>query len=265
MLRMLPILVVILVAAAPSSDDSLRDAQAAYNRGEFELALKHLDAARVATADPGLVSYQRGCVLAAMQNWTEAEKDFSRTLEDADGSRRTSAFYNRGICLLNMAESPSILQLAIASFQQCLTPELDETTRSDVQHNIEVAKIRWLKWQAKQSKPTSPEESVSRDPANKSDTPEKANDGSSNNTQAKATPRKDPKAKPGTNGATKTAAQPLPGAGTLPVIKDTSVLTPMTPEQTTAYLDQAAGRLLQQRRNNEHLRSGPERPNVRDW
>ncbi len=85
------------------------------------------------------------------------------------------------------------------------------------------------------------------------------------NPKAKATPFKSGNTTNGTAANGNPMGPPMPGAGTLPVIKDDSVLVPLTPQQTDAYLELTAQRLLQQRRMNERLRAGPERNHVRDW
>jgi tetratricopeptide (TPR) repeat protein len=253
----------ILAAPPDAADDSLRTALLLLEAGDGERAMPLLEAASQHTDDPGLVAYNRGVALARRGRLREAELQFIRCLDDdaIPAERRAKALYNRGVCLLSRDDLPAI-RTAIDCFSLSRDEASDAVLIADAKHNLEVAKAHWQRARLKEVQPPSPNEGGYEPPRTHDSTPqnESTNGGANGSAIAKAQPTLQK-----ADGAAKATNQVAPGAGTLPVLKDDAVLTPLSPEDTQAYLDQTAQRLARQRQSVERLRGGPDRPGVRDW
>jgi hypothetical protein len=59
-------------------------------------------------------------------------------------------------------------------------------------------------------------------------------------------------------------AQP-PGEGNLPPVPDRDELVAMAPEDAAAHLEQAAERVLRERREHQHVTARPPSGSMRDW
>jgi hypothetical protein len=125
--------------------------------------------------------------------------------------------------------------------------------------------LLWLKARAA-SPPSSPNKNGSSDPKQK----EPVQKGSDPKTQASdASQIGKTKSKPvldKTPDGHKPIETPetVPGKGNLPVIPDQEQLQPLSPEDTAAYLDQLAERILRERREYRR-QAGMAPPNVKDW
>jgi tetratricopeptide (TPR) repeat protein len=214
------------------------------------------------TDDPGLIAFNLGVMAAERGEYREAELHFVRTLDDDEISheRRVRAMYNRGVCLLHRPDTLG-LRTAIQCFEQCLelTPR-DGALVADAKHNLELAKLLWLKQRQKQSQPPTPNDELPEEPRSPPLTESVTDgDGRAATEQKPAPQRGSPRPAPDQS------PQLGPAAGTLPVVSDTSDVQRLAPEDTTTLLDRIELRLQNARRQNEQLRAGPDRPNVRDW
>ncbi len=255
---------------AIGSHDRVRDGNAAARAGAPD-AERHFDAAAERTDDPGLVAFNRAALQFGRGEFREAELNYLRCLDDRaiPAARCRQALYNRGVCLLRRDGDVGVLRAAIASFEDCLAePGLEKELAESARLNLELAKVLWNRERARQKDPPTPNEPNPEEPrpAPKSMT-EPGTEGpgetspKSNGTTGQSgttTQSKTGQPPPGTDA-------PAPGAGTLPVVKDEGPTQRLSPRDTDALLDRAAARLKAARRQNELLRAGPERPNVRDW
>ena len=112
----------LLAAAAPlptdGPDDLIRQANAAFARGDVEAAEKLYAAAEERTADPGLVAFNKAAVLFGRGEFRFAEEHYTRVLEDkaCPPGRAAKAWFNRGTCLLRRGgASPSTAPRSRAS------------------------------------------------------------------------------------------------------------------------------------------------------
>ena len=115
----------------------------AYERGDYGSAADAYSEAEYRTTDPGLVAFNKAAALYRLGLYGEAESCYSRSLEDAEGERRSQAFYNLGNCLVQQARDvdAAMLERAIASYEQCLREEpTDSTLAADARSNLELAK-----------------------------------------------------------------------------------------------------------------------------
>jgi tetratricopeptide (TPR) repeat protein len=264
-----------LAGAAPQDgDDPLRQANAAFARGEYVEALALYEKAEERAADPGLVAFNKGATLYRLGRWREAQLCYLRCLEDQEAppARRAKGLYDLGNCLLREgaeSQSAKTLALAIEFYRACLGDAAGDDLHGQARHNLELARLLWLKARANPSQDRDPRE----------DTPE--------------SPRKEPEGQKETGpedgseedgkpaGKHQTALQQalqnrqkaqeleqlLAGKGNPRALPDSDQLHPQDSDDAAAQLEQAAQRILREqieRRERDAVRRGTH-PNVKDW
>lgn len=257
------ILIFSLLAVSASPDvelEALRTGLAHLEAGENEAALRSFELAARLTDDPGIVAFDRGIALARLGRFRDAEVQFIRCLDDSEipMERRARALYNRGVCLIDRDDIAAI-RMSIDCFAASRDISSDPQLTADAKFNLELAKLRWHAMKPRTSQAPTPNDGSYDDPSR----PDSSN-GSADGRADTTTGTKPTTEKAGGNPANPVTPR-TPGAGTLPVLKDDSVLTPMSSEETQVYLEQLAERLRRQRQNVERLRAGPDCPGVRDW
>ena len=262
--------------SAPAPDTRIREGIAAFAGGDLDAADRHFAEAQERSADPGLVAFNRGAVLFAKGQFREAEVQYLRALGDAaiPADRRAKALFNRGVCMLKRGGDGNLYRTAIACFEQCIdVTERDAELTADARHNLEVAKLLWLRERAKSQKPPPPGDEP-RDPAEPPRrTPEpKSEDGTTPNPMtdshgtSEGKTKFDPSREPVPKGADpRSTPEKTPGVGSLPVLLDTETPQPLSSEDTRALLQKIAERLDRERKANTRMLTGPERTDVRDW
>jgi hypothetical protein len=271
---------VLFIAAAPHAEatpeELIRQANAAFLRGDIEDADRLYTVAEEKTTDPGLVAFNRAAVLFQKEEFREAELHYARVLGDAacPADRAARAWYNRGTCLLRRGGSTAVYRSAIACLERCLeSTAADEPLKADTRHNLELAKIRWNESRKSASKPDTPNENPPPEDSQNNPPPKSAgNDqqpgmpetGEGNNGGTNLKPVTQQNMTP-TNGA-KTNPTPTPGnAPNLQPLQDSSTPQPLSPEDTREYLRRTAERLKKDRQNIRNTLYGPERPVQNDW
>lgn len=264
------LLVVTLVGAADIDEDLVRAGNAAFHRGELDEARRLFEKAALPASDPGLVSFNLAATLYRQGQYRAAELHYARCLEDdqAPSKRRAQAYFGLGNSLLRQAEDKdrAMLERAIDALAACLaTPDVDPQLATDAQFNLELA--RWLHLRA-QPAPRQPNGANHPDPA----PPEKSikkgpgkEDGGTKSTTSRTGPE-DPSKKnePGNGGEKSKERTKAASTGALHMIPDAGNLVPLPAQDTTAYLEQLAQRILQERR--AHQRRGQTAPaHVKDW
>jgi hypothetical protein len=273
-MRLDPIVFFLVAAAGTaggSTIDRIRLGNAAARVGAPD-AERHYAAAEERTNDPGLLAFNRGAYFFARGDYREAERQYLRCLDDSaiPAERRRRALHDRAVCLIHRDGDTRIFRAAIQSLEDCLAesnlePDLAESARE----NLELAKVMWHRERSRQKEPPTPNERNPDEqdpPVNPMVEPgsEQSGDRSTQSAAANAT----------TTGRTQDSntqklatgtEQKGPGTGPLPVVKDDSTVQRLSPHDTRALLEKTAARLRSARRQNELLRAGPERPNVRDW
>jgi Ca-activated chloride channel family protein len=261
-------LLLLALVGIPALEKALRQGNDAYHAEQYDQAVDNYSKAEERTTDPGLVAFNKAAALFRLGRYREAELHYRRCLDDARGLRRARALYDLGNCLLWQArdQNARLLEQAIACYRACRRlPEAPPDLLADAEHNLELARLLWLKARAA---------SGEEQPANEeggSESPHK------DRPQDKSGPdglgSDNPKPQAGQAGKEKQVGQeklgqdqktPVPGAGTLPTLPDTDELVPLSPEDTAAYLERLAERVRQERR--DYWRSAvPAVPNVKDW
>lgn len=261
-------LLLAVFATGLTASDHLRRGNTAA-RATANDALLHYELAESSSTDPGLIAFNRALFLMSQGDFREAELQFLCCLDDREIpiDRQRKALNNRGVCLIRRGEDAQLLRTAIRCFEQCLalSHEHDELTKT-AEYNLELAKILWNRERARSKEQSNPSDTDSEPHSRPMSTPGTTEPGEGSTPTAEtsaSTGSAEPKSTPSTTIATNTS--PQPGAGTLPVPKDESVVQVLSPADTYALLDRTGLRLKQARGQNEKLRAGPERPNVRDW
>lgn len=281
-LRFLTLLVLLpaVSAAAPppaDTDELIRRANAAFEKGDAEAADALYAAAEERTADPGLIAFNRAAVLFRKGDFRDAELHYARVLEDraCPPDRAARAWFNRGTCLLRRGGTPAAYRSAVACFERCLDLDpADEPLKADARHNLELAKLLWVEANRKAAKPETPnsdpppEERPDPPPAFGGADPQPGNPepGGSDNAGKNPQPVPTPAAGPTPKGTPKDADAKAPGNNpNLPVLKDDDRLQPLSPEDTREYLKRTEDRLRRERQGMLRMLYGPDRPGVRDW
>ena len=232
------ILATVAVAAGPiapeSADDDIRRGNVALAAGDLAAADAYYARAEDRTDDPGLVAYNRGVVALKRGDDRAAELAFRRTLGDpaASAKRRAKAYYNLGHALVRQAGNDrKRLRDAATCYERCLESAADPTLISDAKHNLELAKLLWLKATAGTEPP--PERDGPDEPKDKPTPKDKAGpDEPKKDPGGSKTPAGPPEeVKGGTpkEGEPKATDQrPPPGAGTLPVLPDADDVKPLS-------------------------------------
>jgi tetratricopeptide (TPR) repeat protein len=271
--------VCLLAAAAPQAanpDELIRQANAAFLRGDGDDADRLYAAAEERTADPGLVAFNRAAVLFQKGEFRDAEVHYSRVLDDAacPADRAAKAWYNRGTCLLRRGGSATVFRSAIACLERVLDSDTaDEPLKADARHNLELAKALWNEARKKDTKPDKPNENPpNEDP--RSDPPPPRNGGSEenpgttetgdgNNGQKSTRPVTQPNTIPNTN-TTAPQAQNS-GATPAPALKDESQVQALSPEDTRKHLRDHGTRIKKDQQDIRRALYGTPQPGIRDW
>jgi tetratricopeptide (TPR) repeat protein len=248
----------LIAVSADAVRDRLAKAQRAMDRHDYATALQWMDQARVADTQSTLIAYERGCVLAALERFAEAEREFERAAED--DFRRAAASYNRGLCQARGAQSSAEWRAAIDSFQTAASSSTDPQLRDDARFNLELAKLKWALLNRDERRPKTPGEDKQQDKPSKQNTASSPNS-ASNTANKNVTTTNDAASGP----PQATDAAPKPGAGTLPVLRDDAVLVPLSVDETNHYLQQVMQRLTKQRQAMDRLKATSPRPRVLDW
>jgi Ca-activated chloride channel family protein len=260
-----------LLGAGPGSDpeECVRQGNAAFARGEFATAVRWYEQAEVYTTDPGQVAFNKAAALYRLGDYREAERHYRRSREGAEGPRLARVLYDLGNCLVQRAEDRNLalLEEAIRLYEQCLGQAgADAALAGDARHNLELAKLLWLKAKAAQDDPDRRHPNQgSEDAPPDGPRDQFAHDGNG----GLATP--DPRGKveplpdqPGDAAAARTRQTP-PGKGNLPPLPDEDELVALAPEDAAEHLRRAAVRIA--REQQEYRQRGAAVPlrNVMDW
>lgn len=273
-LILVPIIACVLAAGpshAPSANELIEAGNAALLRGDAVTAEKQFVAALERTDDPGLVAFNLGILHFQRKEYTEAERFFTRSLDDADApaDRRAKALYNRGVCLLHRGGIAQF-RTAIDSFERCLKATEAEELRSDAQQNLELAKLLWAEARVnakEKPKPNEPSPNAPPDPKKPESSDDPQNPEPNGGEPKVGTPSKIdpltgqaiPKQKP------KETEKTVGGKGNLPVRIDPETWRPKSEDKAREFLKVLSQRLAKDRRNSVEVHATPERADVKDW
>jgi tetratricopeptide (TPR) repeat protein len=263
-----------LVAAAPAAappDELVRQGNDAVGRKDYSEALKLYQRAEERATDPGLVAYNEGVALYQGAEFARAAVQFRLARQDATGRRRLWAAYNLAASLVQDAGDIDAAKLAeaVGLFEECVRhDEADERLAADARHNLELAKMLWVKAKArpappKDKMPPEDENAKSQPPQQEPVKQPGGDDGSANPT--KGTGDRVPVTQEPGQEPIKTDSQPAPGTGNLPVIPDRDELAPMSRDEAEAHLREATRKVLVEGRAHRQGSVRVPSGKVRDW
>jgi tetratricopeptide (TPR) repeat protein len=262
-------------AAAPAlqPEDWVRQGNAAFERHDLDGAGSCYARAEERTDDPGLVAFNEASVFYQLGRYREAELHYRRCREDAQGTRRARLLYNLGNCLVQQARNQDLKRLreAIELYEQSLQDrDLDTGLTADVRHNLVLARLLLLQARA-HKETTSP---ARLDQEQEAAPPEDRRPDGRFGSEEAGSLAEDAAGKPEraadvvrdpSRGSARANQQPSPGKGDLPPLPDEDELQPQSPEDTEAYLKQAATRIAREHRSHRERPTPPPPPNVKDW
>jgi len=271
-------LAVLLIGAGtpPTTDDLVRQANDAVERGDLDTA-EHLYAqAEERAHDPGLIAFNKGTLLYHRADFRRAELCFRRSLGDAaiPPDRRGRGLYNLGNCLVRQAGETDVRQLqsAIDCYEMVLRESADEGLRSDAAHNLELAKLLWAKARARRPQgDRDPEWDEPKEPRQPPPDPTKPPEGNGSDGTGDGPKKLEPGPKldsgqgPGQGMIPKEAEKAAPGQGNLPVLPDTDDVRPLPLEDVRAELNRAGQRMHRERQKLREEAAQGERPRANDW
>jgi tetratricopeptide (TPR) repeat protein len=264
----MPLLVVLVSAAPlPNAEQLLRQGNEAFERGQSEEALRLFEQAEDATSDPALVAFNKAAALYRLDRFGEAALHYQRCLEDDSipAQRRSLAYFQMGNAYLRDSRGTARVSLekALGAYRACLRLEqASEAVRADARHNLELARLLWLK---AVPNPEDPPRNDEQNPKNaKPMSPQGDKNDSKNGKNAVQTGEQGTQdAADSGNGATSNKSKKA-SSGPLTSLPDTSELVALSPQETEAHLDSVAQRILNERRHyRRHAVTVPE--NVKDW
>ncbi len=270
--RIPALLCVVLIGAAPTATvgDLLRQGNQAFARKDYSAAVALYTRAEARATDPGHVAFNKAAALYEQGEIRQAERAYRCALEGAVEPRLSQARYGLATCLVRQGRElgPNALREAVILYEQCLRQDgIDPDLATDARHNLELAKLLWLEAQARAADRT--EEGPAEDTQPKPPDPpgKKKETGGTD----RGTGRPDPRGKhvpvqpdAGTR-PTPTNEPPGPGKGTLPPVTDDADLPPLSAEDATAHLEQAAAKIARERHTHRKQSVKPAAPGVKDW
>jgi tetratricopeptide (TPR) repeat protein len=271
MWRITLILALPILIGGTQPADALRRGNIAYERGDYESAVRAYSQAESTITDPGLAAFNKATALYQRGKYRDAEQAFRCALEDAVGPRRTFALYGLGSALVQQGRErgAEVLREAVRCYEACIQrDDISADLADDACHNIELAKMLLATISPKSSdKPdTRPDDKEEKPkPPQPRTTPESGEEpvgkGKADSRGEKQRVRKD---------QAKDAQQTdegAPGAGReLPPVPDQEDMAPMSPEDAQEHLKRAAARVMSEQRVHQKLkRARGSNENGLDW
>jgi tetratricopeptide (TPR) repeat protein len=269
-----PLLVAaLLLSAAPAeeAEQFVHQGDNAFERGDWQRAIDFYTRAEERSIDPGLVAFNKAAALYRLGQFREAELHYLRCRDDATGERLGCVLYNLANSIVQQAQDRDARRLeeAIGDYEECLRG-VDKASElaENAQFNLRLARALLVTAKTAKDRPdtenASPDETDTT-PRDRSEDRRGANarHGSAEERgklHGSAERAGDAKGDPHA-----TAQTPPAGVGNLPVLPDTDDLVPLTAEDTMAYLEQVAARVLRERAEHQRRARVPPATSVKDW
>jgi Ca-activated chloride channel family protein len=240
----------------------------AFAREEYEAALAYYEKAEESTTDPGLVAFNKAAALFRLGRYRDAELHYRRSLADQliPALRRARAYYDLGNCLLKQAWSVDrrTIAEAIRCYRDCLTAAAgDPDLVADARHNLELARILFARAQAAAKESSdNPEPPDGPDPNAATDS--QFGDGPGGRKTLAGIPDSAGTDQAGEETDDAGNQKGQPARGKLTNLPDEDKLVPLTPEETSSFLEQARQRIVRERREYHQL-GNPPSDKVKDW
>ncbi len=243
--------------------------EALLNGGQDSDALKFFEQAEHCTNDPALVSFNKAAALYRLERFGEAALHYQRCLEDGTipPARKASAYFQMGNACMrdSRGSNRGLLEKAIDAYRLCLLlKETEAELRGDARHNLELARLLWLKAlpnpdDPSQDRPPFPNIGKANDPEVKK---EQAPPKSGQSDAKSGDPNFNDAADNGKGAASHKSKKAQ--TGPITVLPDNSELVPLSPQETEAILEDISQRILQDHRQyRRHAVTVPD--HVKDW
>lgn len=236
-------------------EDEVRLGNLAFEKGDYPTALAHYEKAEARSHDPGLVAFNKAVAqyhLAIAGEGgpialREAEISF-RCCVTPNDPRRAEALHGLGMCLLlrgSQGGDAQVLRQAVEAFTLCLKEESQPELAKRARHDRERARLLL----AQLPPPTTPKEG---DPGNEEK--EKPQDtgkepgGTRGSEGTRPDPLGPPMPAPSEGPEPKKTDTPAPGGGQVPPVPDSAERSDLTMRDAGVHLEQAAKRIIEERR-----------------
>ena len=262
------LIITLLCVGAERRDDALQAGYAAYQRQEYDTAIRCYEQANLASADPGPIAYNLGAICAAAERYSEAAAWYTRSLEDASGVRRAKSAYGLATALTHFAnkqqgrKAVALLQQALQNYELAMrewnslaTEETSSmpTLKADAEFNRSIAQNLLAQ---KQKEPEPPEPHSNDMPPEVTD-PSLTDPGTGSGNGSRASPLNG--RNNSTNGTASGTNDSTAGRGNLPPLPDDDKAPPLSPEEARGRLDQLMQRL------RKPLPQHAAKPGTKDW
>src|SRR5437868_6335577 len=271
----------LLLGAAPDAnvEGLLRDGNAAFERGDYEQAIEFYGQAEDRATDPGQVAYNKATALYRLaldekeegtgepaSRFRKAEDYYRRSAEGADEPRRSRALFGLANSLVQGRgdEARALLQ-AVRCYRECLRSP-DRQIAEDARHNLELAKLLWLRVQAKDTRQSQKEQ---KNPDGSSENNPPMNDQNPDQTggepgMGRPGATEVPQSIQGGDKAIETNQQ-TPGQSNLPPLRDDDKLSPLTEKEAEEDLAKAVNKILTARKAQRLRSAKTPGGTVKDW
>ncbi len=289
MMRRLGLLVpamlgLVLLGASPDMNVErlLREGNAAFDRGDYEKAIEFYDRAEDRATDPGQVAFNKATALYRLalddteqnsgdpvRRFREAEEHYRRSAEGADEPRRSRALFGLANSLVQgRGDDVRALMQAVRCYRECLRSP-DRQVAEDARHNLELAKLLWLRVRSKDSRHSENENKNRHDGSNDRDPPmneQNPNQARGDPTMGHAgtTGAHEPiKGRAGENAIQTDDAAPGP-SNMLPP-RDDDKLPALTSKEADQYLAEAIKQIQKARKAQRSRPAQAQTGSVKDW
>jgi tetratricopeptide (TPR) repeat protein len=242
----------------------------AFERGDYADAVAAYSQAEGRHPDPGLVAFNQAAALYRLGRYRECALAYRCSLEDASGTRRARALFNRGNALVQDAREAELgeLEEAIQAYEECLRqPAVEPGLHEDARYNLELARVLLANARSQDRAHGASGGDVPNHRARGNGPQPEEMEGHS------AVDGQDPDQGPNLRdnvvkqpGQAPGASRKLfPGIGNLPPIPDQEGLVPMTREDACSYLEDVVARVARERRGFRQASGGNQLRRMKDW
>src|SRR5579871_2493758 len=254
------------------AEEWIRRGNQAFAGADFAAAAEFYSRAEESAADPGLVAFNQAATFYRLGRYREAELFYRYGREDATGLRLARLLYGLGNCLLQQAQDRDARRLkeAIQLYELCMQQEAgDGALVADARHNLELARLLWLKARARKDRgeQDNPERGSDDEPPNDPNDPgRRDNFGRTGMLDPRGRPESlaGAQADAGTSSAGSEQSPPA-GKGNLPTLPDTDELQPLSTDDAAEHLRQVTARLQREREEHLHQSVPAISSNTKDW
>jgi tetratricopeptide (TPR) repeat protein len=251
-------------------EDYVRRGNAEFARADFTAAVDWYNRAEESAPDPGLVACNKAAALYHLGRYRDAELHYRYAREEATGIRLARLLYGLGNCIVQQAQDRDARRLreAMGFYELCMQQQAaDAVLVADARHNLEVARLLWLKAKAarQSGQPNNPDQADEEERAGNPDDAGLRGDALlAPDGRGRSEPLSRAQADRGST-PNDTDQPPPPGKGNLPTLPDTDDLAPLSLEDAAEHLNRAAARIVQERQEYVRLMAPAVLSNVKDW